>query len=87
MLLLVTLLLTVCGLIQGQSRFVNTKYGLVEGHTVPTHNGQSVLSFLGVPFARPPVDDLRWAVSTRASNSDVKKLAVCKRGFNGLWLF
>ena len=47
----------------GQNTVVNTKYGFVEGHTVETHNGQSVLSFLGIPFARPPVDNLRWAVS------------------------
>ena len=34
---------------------IYTKFGLVEGN-----NNGSILEFLGVPFAKPPVDSLRW---------------------------
>ena len=43
---------------------VDTKYGAVEGKTVELHNGISINSFLGIPFAKAPVGDLRWQVGT-----------------------
>ncbi len=46
---------------------VETKYGTVEGETIELidlyHAGISVNTFLSIPFARPPVDELRFAVS------------------------
>ena len=42
---------------------VNTKYGLVEGISVPIHTGQIIDSYMAVPYARPPVGDLRFRVS------------------------
>ena len=42
---------------------VETKYGPVEGLTIPLHTGNSVNSFLAIPFAKPPVGELRWRVS------------------------
>lgn len=41
---------------------VDTKYGPVEGHAVDLDDGSYVNSFLGVPFAKPPVNELRWQV-------------------------
>jgi para-nitrobenzyl esterase len=34
---------------------IQTKFGFIEGS-----NKSSVLEFLGIPFAKPPVDSLRW---------------------------
>ena len=34
---------------------VSTKFGFIKGN-----NNGSILEFLGVPFAKPPVDSLRW---------------------------
>ena len=46
---------------------VETEYGTVEGDTLvlvdPYHEGIAVNTFLSIPFARPPVGDLRFAVS------------------------
>lgn len=39
----------------GQAQVVKTKWGLVEGYTT---NGLEI--FKGIPFASPPVGDLRW---------------------------
>ena len=39
---------------------VETNYGPVEGLTFPLHTGRSINSFLAIPFAKPPVDELRW---------------------------
>ena len=36
---------------------VKTKYGLLSGVNVPESN---ITVFKGVPFAKPPVGDLRW---------------------------
>ena len=41
---------------------MDTKYGPVEGISVPIHTGQIIDSFMGVPYARPPVGDLRFMV-------------------------
>lgn len=47
---------------------VETKYGTVEGDTLllvdSYHAGIEVNTFLSIPFARPPVDELRFAVSS-----------------------
>ena len=41
---------------------LRTKYGLVEGQRMVT-SGQPILSFLGIPYAKPPQGQLRWKVS------------------------
>ena len=42
---------------------VDTEYGPVAGITIELHNGIEVNSFYGIPFAEPPVGDLRFEVS------------------------
>lgn len=37
---------------------VNTTSGPVTGH--PASNSTEVSEYLGIPYAKPPVDDLRW---------------------------
>ena len=41
-------------------QYVNTTSGLVVGHAIEVLN-QSVNEFLGIPFAEPPIGDLRFA--------------------------
>ena len=48
-----------------QDLVVNTKHGPIEGHVVNLANGRQVRSFLGVPFAKPPTGELRFAVSIK----------------------
>ena len=43
---------------------VTTKYGVVRGQTLELDTGVRVNSFLGIPFAKPPVGVLRWKVGT-----------------------
>jgi len=40
----------------GKSQLITTRYGQLEGIA----SGHDTLAWLGVPFARPPVGDLRW---------------------------
>lgn len=40
-------------------RTVNTTSGPVSGHVAP--NATNVSEYLGIPYAKPPVDDLRFA--------------------------
>lgn len=47
----------------GQQPVVNTTYGRVQGQTLATHYERNVNSFHGIPFAKPPVGNLRFAVS------------------------
>lgn len=39
---------------------VETRAGRVEGVEITAPNGEAMLRFLGVPYAAPPVADLRW---------------------------
>ena len=41
---------------------VETIYGSVEGREIPIHTGDVIDSFLGIPFAKPPLDELRFEV-------------------------
>lgn len=41
---------------------VNTQEGPVQGDVLTLHTGVKVNTFLGIPFAEPPVDQLRWQV-------------------------
>ena len=49
---------------QDDPPIVNTPSGTVQGTRVPLHAGSGLVtnSFLGVPFAKPPVDELRFEV-------------------------
>ena len=39
------------------NNLVTTKLGMVEGHFIEAKN---VCEYLGIPFAQPPVGQLRW---------------------------
>ena len=39
---------------------MDTEYGPVVGQTIPLDDGKSVNSFKGIPFARPPLGELRF---------------------------
>ena len=41
---------------------VDTIYGQVEGAAVPLENGDVIDSFLAIPYATPPVGELRFEV-------------------------
>ena len=47
---------------------VSTKYGPIEGISVPIHTGQIIDSFMAVPYAKPPVGDLRFMVNNTKCN-------------------
>ncbi len=51
--LIVTIFLSVCLHLSAQT--INTQFGQIQG----TQNG-NVYEFLGIPYAKPPVDTLRW---------------------------
>ena len=50
---------------------VDTTYGPVQGTEVPIHTGQIIDSYLAIPFAKAPVEELRFLVSA-SINSDRK---------------
>lgn len=54
--------LSICQLV------VNTSNGQIEGHF--TSRGSSVVEFLGIPFAQPPVGSLRFSVPERYSGNE-----------------
>ncbi|KAK0666755.1 putative lipase [Cercophora samala] len=48
---------------------VKTSSGLITGHTSP--NTSCVLEFLGIPYAKPPVGDLRFAPPQKLFTGDI----------------
>jgi len=45
-----------------RAKIVETTYGKVDGNTVTLDDGTTVNSWYGIPFAKPPVDQLRFEV-------------------------
>lgn len=43
-------------------RKVTIDQGILNGKEVETRSGRKVFGFLGIPYAAPPVDDLRFKV-------------------------
>ena len=67
--LTVAVLLAYCG-VSAVPPIVMTEYGIVIGSTVTViglDKQTLVNSYLGIPFARPPVGDLRFEVSCETS--------------------
>ena len=42
---------------------INTRYGSIKGFQLRTERGFEVEIFLGIPFAKPPVGELRFEVN------------------------
>ena len=42
---------------------IDTADGPVQGDVLTLHTGDQVNTFLGIPFAEPPVGPLRWQVN------------------------
>jgi len=51
--------------IEANDTIIQTNYGIVRGALSPAQN---VRSWLGIPFAAPPVKDLRWQIPQRPSS-------------------
>lgn len=47
---------------------VETKYGKIRGFGNKSVSGRKYFSFLGIPYAKPPIDELRFLVSTITRN-------------------
>ena len=47
---------------QTEDVIVSTVYGDVIGQGIPLASGKVINSFLGMPYAKPPVGDLRFTV-------------------------
>ncbi|KAJ9592673.1 hypothetical protein L9F63_015645, partial [Diploptera punctata] len=39
---------------------VKLKQGLIKGHRLKSRKGRDIYAFQGIPYARPPVGDLRF---------------------------
>lgn len=60
---LMSLTYTNYGLLHGGSRvYVDTDYGKLKGFTSVSREGREFYEFLGIPYASPPVDELRFQV-------------------------
>lgn len=42
---------------------VTIKNGTLQGSIITTRNGRQIFAFQGIPYARPPIGDLRFEVT------------------------
>lgn len=66
---------------------VNTANGPIIGHPVSYHNGLS--EFLGIPYAKPPVESLRFAAPQKYTKKGtfVASRFVSRYGLNRVFRF
>ena len=57
-----TILLVIHNICCDAGPVVVTKYGSIEGESVVLGSGAVIDSYLAVPFAKPPIDELRFEV-------------------------
>jgi hypothetical protein len=50
--------------------FVETIYGPVKGSTEKSRNGKPFCSFRGIPYATPPIGEIRFKVSNSSVTSE-----------------
>lgn len=50
---------------------VNTPLGLIEGYVGLTVNSKPFLKFEGIPYAKPPIGDLRFEVSFHKTKNSI----------------
>ena len=41
---------------------ITTEYGVIEGYNYVTPDGSEMEMFLGIPYAKPPINELRFEV-------------------------
>jgi carboxylesterase type B len=46
----------------GSSLKVTVKQGILRGYRLNSLKGRDILAFQGIPYAKPPVEDLRFRV-------------------------
>lgn len=49
---------------------VNTAKGAIGGRTLKSRDGRDYHSFIGIPYAKPPVDELRFKVNDLAKTHE-----------------
>lgn len=48
------------------------KQGQIRGGNMVSRNGREFKAFQGIPYAKPPIDDLRFKVNNILSTTDFK---------------
>lgn len=62
--MLLLLLCLVTSVLAVDHVLVDTMDGPVQGDVLTLHSGHKINTFLGIPYAEPPVGDMRWMVRT-----------------------
>ena len=67
---LLLVLCYLCNGVLGSEKYIirETRQGKLQGLIQKARNGAEFHAFLGVPYAKPPVDDLRWESPIPADN-------------------
>ena len=67
---LLLVLCYLCNGVLGSEKYIirETRQGNLQGLIQKARNGAEFHAFLGVPYAKPPVDDLRWESPIPAEN-------------------
>ncbi|KAE8572964.1 juvenile hormone esterase [Halyomorpha halys] len=66
MLTVVLCVVAVGHLVLGQSPYVTTSQGTMRGQVLKSRDGRDYFSFTKIPYAKPPVGDLRFKISEKA---------------------
>lgn len=69
-------ILTICSVTGTELPTIALQQGTLQGINFKTVWGKEYLAFLGIPYAKPPVGDLRFRVSYNSSSWSIHSLGI-----------
>jgi len=75
------ILMLLVGLAYGTDNILNLSQGKIKGSIIKSRNGREFRAFQGIPYAKPPIGDLRLQVGISTLKQNLRYIYVVETCF------